>query len=256
MISLKSPREISFLRKSGEVVADVFTKLKPLCVPGVSTLDLADKAEEVIRSHGATPTFLNYNGFPGSICISVNDTLIHGIPSERIILKDGDIVSLDVGATLNGYIADACRTFIVGIARDNAKRLVKVTEQSFYEGVKLIKPGVKLGDVSNAIGTYAESNGYSVIKEFAGHGVGTHLHEDPIIPNYGRKGTGPTLLEGMVLAIEPMIAEGKPNIRILSDGWTVKMKDGKLSSHYENTLVITKDGYELLTLTNEEKEIK
>jgi len=256
VISIKTQREISLMEKAGEVVAKVFTELEPLCVPGVSTLALADKAESVIRSCGATPTFLNYNGYPGSICISVNETLVHGIPSEKIVLKDGDIVSLDVGATLNGYCSDACRTYLVGICKENAKRLVRVTEECFFKGVALIKEGVHLGDVCHAIQEHAESNGYSVPREYTGHGIGTHLHEDPYIPNYGKKGTGPILLEGMCLAIEPMIAEGKKEVRILSDGWTAKMKDGKLSSHYENTLVVTKDGCKILTLTKEEKEIK
>ena len=253
MISLKTSREISLMRKAGEVVAKVFTEVGPLCVPGVSTLYLANKAEEIIRKSGATPTFLNYSGYPGAICVSVNETLVHGIPSENIILKNGDIVSLDVGATLDGYCADACRTYLVGICKENAKQLVKITEECFFKGVSLIKPGIHLGDVSHAIESHAIKYGYSVPKEFTGHGIGTHLHEDPIIPNYGKSGTGPILCEGMCLAIEPMIAEGKPYTRILKDGWTAKMKDGKLSSHYENTLVITKDGYEILTL---EKEIK
>ena len=253
MIKIKSPREIELMKLAGEVVSEVFLRLKPLCVPGVSTKKLADEAEKIIRSKGAIPTFLNYEGFPGSICVSVNDTVLHGIPSEKIILHDGDIVSLDVGATLNGYIADACRTYVVGIAKENAKRLVKVTEESFFEGVKLIKDGVHLGDVSHAIQAYVEKHGYSIIRDFTGHGVGSRLHEDPYIPNYGEVGTGPILKEGMTLAIEPMVAEGSYQVKILKDGWTTKMKDGKLSSHYENSLVVTKDGYEILTAS---KEIK
>ncbi|MCQ2794147.1 MAG: type I methionyl aminopeptidase [Bacilli bacterium] len=245
------------MRQAGQVVAKVFTTLKPLCVPGVSTLALANKADEVIRKEGGIPTFLDYQGYPGVICVSVNDTLVHGIPSDKIILHDGDIVSLDVGVTLNGYCADACRTYVVGIAKENAKRLVKVTEECFFTGVKLIQPGIHLGDVSHAIQAYAESHGYSVPRDYTGHGIGTHLHEDPSIPNYGLSGTGPILKEGMCLAIEPMIAEGRYATRILSDGWTAKMKDGKLSSHYENTLVVTKTGYEILTMSpTEQKEIK
>ena len=253
MISIKTPREIQLMKEAGVVVSDVFKKVGPLCVPGVSTLTLANKAEEIIRSHGAIPTFLNYYGYPGSICVSVNDTVVHGIPSDKIVLKDGDVVSLDVGATLNGYVADACRTYVVGIASEETKRLVKVTEESFYEGIKLIKPGVHLGDVSNAIETHVKRNGFSVIKDYTGHGIGTHLHEDPYIPNYGKKGSGVILKEGMCLAIEPMVAMGDYHVRILKDGWTAKMKDGNLSSHYENTLVVTKDGYEILTNA---KEIK
>ena len=245
------------MEQAGEVLAKVFEELEPLCVPGNSTQYLADKAEEVIRRNGAYPTFLNYDGFPGAICISLNDTVVHGIPSKKVILRDGDIVSLDVGVTLNGYTADACRTYLVGIYKENAKRLVDVTRESFFKGISLIKEGVHLGDVSNAIQEYVESNGYSVIRDYVGHGIGTHLHEDPYIPNYGKKGTGPILIEGMCLAIEPMVAEGDYHVRLLSDGWTAKMKDGKLCSHYENTLVVTKVGCKILTLTNKEKkEIK
>ncbi|MCQ2791896.1 MAG: type I methionyl aminopeptidase [Bacilli bacterium] len=253
MIIIKSPREIELIKKAGEVVSDVFKQLEPLCIPGVSTLALANKADQVIRSHGAIPTFLNYEGYPGVICISVNDTVVHGIPSKHTILRDGDVVSLDVGATLNGYVADACRTYVVGRAKESTKKLVRVTEESFYEGVKLIKEGVHLGDVSHAIQTHVEKNGFSVIRDYTGHGVGRHLHEDPSIPNYGEAGTGVILKAGMCLAIEPMVAEGDYRVKILSDGWTAKMKDGKLSSHYENTLVVTKDGYEILT---QDKEIK
>lgn len=253
MIIIKSPREIQLMKKAGDIVSEVFLKLKPLCIPGVSTLALANEAEKIIRSRGAYPTFLNYQGYPGSICISVNETVVHGIPSEKTILHDGDIVSLDVGATFNGYVADACRTFIVGNASETAKRLVEVTEASFFEGVKLIKEGVRLGDISHAIQTYVEEHGYSVIRDYTGHGVGRHLHEDPSIPNFGEAGSGPILRSGMCLAIEPMVAEGDYRVKILSDGWTAKMKDGKLSSHYENTLVVTKDGYEILTNA---KEIK
>jgi len=254
VISIKSPREIKLMKEAGKVVAKVFEELEAKCIPGVSTLALANMAEKIIRENGATPTFLNYNGYPGAICISVNDTLVHGIPSEHIILKDGDIVSLDVGATLNGYCSDACRTYVVGIAKENAKRLVKITKQSFFEAVKLIIPGVHLGDISHRIQEYVESYGYSVPRDYTGHGIGTHLHEDPYIPNFGSKGTGPILLEGMCLAIEPMVAEGRWQTRILKDGWTAKMKDGKLSSHYENTLVVTKDGCEILTMTEKEKK--
>lgn len=253
MIKIKSPREIALMRKAGDVVSEVFLKLEPLCVPGVSTLTLANEAEKIIRKNGGIPTFLNYSGFPGSICVSINDTVIHGIPSSKVILQDGDIVSLDIGVTLNGYIADACRTFMVGQIKESVKRLVKVTEESFFEGVKLIKEGIHLGDVSYAIQSHVEKNGYSVIRDFTGHGVGSSLHEDPYIPNYGRPGTGPILKEGMCLAIEPMVAEGDYEVKILKDGWTTKTKDGKLSSHYENTLVVTKDGYEILT---NKKEIK
>lgn len=254
MIVIKSPREIELMRKAGSIVAEVFKTLKPMIKPGVSTLELADAAERVITSRGATPTFKGYNGFPGAICISVNDTLIHGIPSKKIILRDGDIVSLDVGATYQGYSGDACRTYPVGICKENALRLVRVTEESFYEAIKVLKDGTPLGDISATIQEYNEKHGYSLPRDYTGHGIGTHLHEDPAIPNYGRKGTGPILRAGMCLAIEPMVAEGKHQTRVLNDDWTVKMKDGKLSAHYENTVVVTMDGCEVLTTYEGERD--
>lgn len=235
------------MKKAGRVVALVFEGIKDKIVPGISTKDVADMCEKIIRDNGAIPTFLNYYGYPGAVCVSVNDELVHGIPSERRILRDGDIVSVDVGATLNGYVGDACRTYPVGICQENALRLIRVTEQSFYEGVKYARPGNHLGDISHAIQQYCEDRGYSLPREYTGHGVGSVLHEDPYIPNYGTPGTGPVLKEGMTLAIEPMVAEGHFAVRVLKDGWTAKMKDGKLSSHYENSIVITKDGYEILT---------
>lgn len=253
MIIIKSEREIGLMREAGKVVALVFKELEPLCKPGVSTQELADKAEEIIVSHGCTPTFKGYGGFPGAICISINDTLIHGIPSKKIILKEGDIVSLDVGATYKGYCGDACRTFLVGAVLEKTRKLVEVTKQSFFEGLKFVKPGAHLGDVSSAIQKYVEAHGYSVPRDYTGHGVGAHLHEDPSIPNYGLEGTGPILKEGMCLAIEPMVGEGKHQTRTLGDGWTVKMRDGKMSAHYENTIAVTKDGYEILTMYEGEK---
>ena len=235
------------MKKAGRVVALVFEGIKDKIVPGISTQDVADMCEKIIRDNGATPTFLNYYGYPGSVCVSVNDELVHGIPSKKRILRDGDIVSVDVGATLGGYVGDACRTYPVGICTANALRLIKVTEESFFEGMKFARPGNHLGDISHAIQTYCEKNGYSLPREYTGHGVGSVLHEDPYIPNYGAAGTGPVLKEGMTLAVEPMVAEGHFAVRVLKDGWTAKMKDGKLSSHYENSIVITKDGYEILT---------
>ena len=235
------------MKKAGRVVALVFEGIKDKIVPGISTQDIADMCEDIIRKEGAYPTFLNYSGYPGAVCVSVNDEIVHGIPSPKRIIHDGDIVSVDVGATLNGYVGDACRTYPVGICRENALRLIKVTEESFFEGVKYARPGAHLGDISHAIQSYCEANGYGVIREYTGHGVGSHLHEDPYIPNYGPAGSGPVLKEGMCLAIEPMVSEGHFAVRVLKDGWTAKTKDGKLSSHYENSIVITKDGYEILT---------
>ena len=235
------------MKKAGRVVALVFEGIKDKIVPGISTQDIADMCEDIIRKEGAYPTFLNYSGYPGAVCVSINDEIVHGIPSSKRIIRDGDIVSIDVGATLNGYVGDACRTYPVGICTENALRLVKVTEESFFEGVKHARPGVHLGEISHAIQEYCESHGYSMVREYTGHGVGSHLHEDPYIPNYGPVDSGPILKEGMCLAIEPMVCEGHFAIRVLKDGWTAKTKDGKLSSHYENSIVITKDGYEILT---------
>lgn len=248
MIIIKSDREIGLMKEAGAVLVKLFDEIEQFIKPGTSTKKLADEAEKIIRREGAIPTFLNYNGFPGSICISVNDTLIHGIPSDRIVLRNGDIVSLDCGATLNGYIADACRTYYVGEVSEAAKKLVETTKESFFEALKVIKPGARLGDVSYAIQKYCEDRGYSLPREFAGHGIGRNLHEDPSIPNYGTPGTGPVLKKGMCLAIEPMVAQGSPKIRFLNDDWTVKMRDGKLSAHYENTVVVTEDGVEILTM--------
>ena len=252
MIVIKTPREQDLMRKAGRIVGLVFEEIKDKIRPGLSTLDVANMCEKVIRDNGATPTFLGYGGFKGAVCVSLNDEIVHGIPSKKRILREGDIVSVDVGATLNGYIGDACRTFVVGVAPMNAHRLVEVTEASFWEGVKYAKPGNHLGDISHAIQEYVESRGYSIVREYTGHGVGHELHEDPYIPNYGEKGTGPLLKEGMCLAIEPMVNEGKKEIRVASDGWTARTKDGKLSSHYENSILITKDGYEILTMVKEE----
>ena len=236
------------MRVAGSVIAKVFKEMETFIRPGLNTQEIADKAEQIILENGCTPTFKGYGGFTGAICVSVNDTLVHGIPSKKIVLKEGDIVSLDVGATYKGYCGDACRTYAVGIIKENARRLIQSTEESFFECLKVIKPGAKIGDISYAIQKYNEDRGYSLPREFTGHGTGRHLHEDPSIPNYGIPGTGATLREGMTLAIEPMVAEGSNKTRTLGDGWTVKMRDGKLSAHYENTIVITKDGYEILTM--------
>ncbi|MFA5421466.1 MAG: type I methionyl aminopeptidase [Bacilli bacterium] len=248
MIIVKSPREIVLMREAGQVVAKVFERLEAIIRPGLSTQLLADEAEKVIRSHHATPTFLGYNGFKGAICVSVNDTLVHGIPDKHHILKEGDIVSCDVGATLRGYCGDATRTYPVGRVNAEAARLLRVTEESFFKAIALIKPGIHLGDISHAIQKHNEDNGYSLPREYTGHGIGQQLHEDPYIPNTGEPNTGPVLKEGMCLAIEPMVAQGRPEVVVLNDGWTVKMKDGRLCSHYENTVVVTSTGCEILTM--------
>jgi methionyl aminopeptidase len=247
MIIIKSPREIELMRKAGRVVALVFEKVGPMVKPGVSTLALSEAAEAVIRGEGATPSSKGYGGFPAAICASVNEVLVHGIPSERKILQDGDIVSLDVTAELNGYQGDACRTYAVGICPEAKLKLIKVTEQCFWNAMTLVKEGVHLGDIEHMIQVTAESNGYTTPREYTGHGIGREMHEDPYIPDYGEEGTGPILREGMTLAIEPMVMMGSNKLRTLRDGWTAVSKDGKPSAHYENTLAVTKDGYEILT---------
>ena len=255
MIIIKSPREIELMKAAGQVVAGVFKEIKPLMRAGVCTKAIADKAETYIKSKGAYPTFKNYNGFPGSVCISVNDVIIHGIPSKRTILKEGDIVSVDVGATLNGYVGDACRTFAVGKISKEAEMLIETTKQSFFEALKVIKPGARIGDISAKVQHFVENAGYSILKDFTGHGIGRSLHEDPYVPNYGKSGTGALLKEGMCLAIEPMVALGSDKYEVLNDGWTVRMLDRKISAHYENSIAITKDGIVILTMSEEENEL-
>ena len=247
-IIIKSPREIALIKKAGSILADTFDYLKVHTRAGISTKELDKLAESFIRSHGGIPTCKGYEGFPGAICISVNDTLLHGIPSKSIILKDGDIVSYDICVTYEGYIADACRTFPVGEISSEAKRLLDTTKKCFFEAVKLVKPGVHLGDISQKIYETGTSEGYTLTRDYGGHGVGREMHEDPFVLNYGEKGIGPILKKGMVIAIEPMLNEGKVELYTLDDGWTVKTLDGKLSCHYENTIAITDDGYEILTL--------
>lgn len=247
-IIIKSSREIALIKKAGSILADTFDYLKVHTRAGISTKELDKLAESFIRSHGGIPTCKGYEGFPGAICISVNDTLLHGIPSKSIILKDGDIVSYDICVTYEGYIADACRTFPVGEISSEAKRLLDTTKKCFFEAVKLVKPGVHLGDISQKIYETGTSAGYTLTRDYGGHGVGREMHEDPFVLNYGEKGTGPILKKGMVIAIEPMLNEGKVELYTLDDGWTVKTLDGKLSCHYENTIAITDDGYEILTL--------
>lgn len=247
MIIIKSPREIELMKKAGRVVALVFQEVGPLIVPGVSTKALNDAAEKVMRREGAIPAELGYYGYPASVCLSVNEVLVHGIPSEKKILRDGDIVSLDLVASLNGYMGDACRTYPVGICSERALRMVAIPKLCFENAVKLVRPGVHLGDIGHVIEETAKANHCSVVREYTGHGIGREMHEDPYIPNYGQVGTGPLLQEGMTICIEPMILEGKPGVRTLKDGWTCVSKDGKLTSHYENTLAVTRDGYEILT---------
>ena len=242
------------MKEAGRLVAKVFEAVEPHIKPGVSTYELNKIAEDVIYAGGGSCPTKGYYDYPAVTCVSVNDTLIHGIPSKKIILREGDLVSLDVVACLKGYCADATRTFIVGICQDNVKQILDVCQKAFYEGIKQAKPGNRVGDISASIQKYVESCGYNVARDFTGHGIGKSMHEDPSVPNYGIPGTGALLRPGMALAIEPMILEGKKDTRVLGDGWTVKSKDGKLTCHYENTIIITEEGNEIITLTEGEKK--
>ena len=243
------------MKEAGRLVAKVFETVAPLIKPGISTYEINRVAEKVIEEAGGTCPCKGYYDYPAGTCISVNDTLIHGIPSKKIILREGDIVSLDVVANLHGYCADATRTFLVGTCKDSVKEIVDVCQKAFYEGIKQAKPGNHVGDISAAIQKYVESCGYNVARDFTGHGIGKSMHEDPSVPNFGVAGTGALLRPGMALAIEPMILEGRKDTRILGDGWTVKSRDGKLTCHYENTIIITESGNEIITLTEGESRI-
>jgi len=246
MITLKSAHEINLMRRAGKITAAARALAGEMVRPGVTTQEIDSAVEHFIRQQGAVPSFLNYNGFPASACISVNDEVIHGIPGNRV-LREGDIVSVDVGAFVDGFHGDCAATFACGTIDPEAQRLIDVTRQSFFEGLRYAREGYRLYDISAAIQEYVESNGFSIVREFVGHGIGAHLHEDPAVPNYGRKGRGPRLLRGMTLAIEPMVNAGKADIWQLSDGWTVTTQDGKYAAHYENTVLITDGEPEILT---------
>ena len=248
MITIKSAKQIEKMRASAKIAKEAVDLIEKAIRPGVSTAYLDKIAHDYIVSKGARPNFLNYGGFPGSICASVNDEVVHGIPSKHIILQEGDIISIDMGAFLDGWHSDMARTFGVGKISPEAQQLIDVTKQSFFEGLKFLKHGARLGDVSHAIQEYAESFGYGVVRDLVGHGIGQNLHEDPSVPNFGKAGHGIKLAAGMTLAIEPMITAGTYKVSVLDDDWTVVTDDGSLAAHYENTVVITKDGYEILTL--------
>ncbi len=248
MITIKSAKQIEKMRKACKITKEALELIEKSVKPGISTKQLDKIAYDFIKSQGGTPNFLNYNGFPGSICASVNDEVVHGIPEKQTILKEGDIISIDMGTLLDGWHSDAARTFAVGKISDEAQRLIDVTRQSFFEGVKHIKHGARLGDISAAIQEYVEKNGYSVVRDLVGHGIGQNLHEDPNVPNFGHYGKGVKLAAGMTLAIEPMVNEGRYEVEVLDNDWTVVTADGSLSAHYENTVLITKDGYEILTM--------
>lgn len=243
-----TPAEIVLMKKAGEITRDALNYVKTLIKPGVSTLYLDKSVEKYIIDRGGIPSFLNYDGFPNSICASVNDMVVHGIPSEESILKEGDIISVDVGVIYKGYNGDAARTFPVGKISSEKQRLINVTEECFFEGIKNLKVGERLGKLSHAIQKHAEKNGYSVVRELVGHGIGKKMHEPPNVPNYGKESDGPVVTKNSCIAIEPMINMGKKEIRMLSDGWGIVTKDGLPSAHYENTVLITENGVEILTL--------
>lgn len=248
MIYLKTKRQIELMKEACRITKGMLDIVEKNIKPGVSTLELDQIAEDYCRSQGAIPNFKGYGGFPGSICTSINDVIVHGIPKANVILKEGDIISIDCGAYIRGFNGDAARTFPVGKISKEKQQLIDVTKQSFFEGIKGLKIGDKIGDIGERVQKYAESFGFSVVREMVGHGIGRELHEDPEVPNYGHKGFGPTIENGLCIAVEPMINMGKKEIVIDKDGWTTRTKDGKPSAHYENTLAITDEGVEILTL--------
>jgi methionyl aminopeptidase len=250
VIVCRSAGEIERLARVNELVAQVLAELKGTVAPGVTTAELDALAERRLREAGAEPAFKGYHGYPATICASVNEQVVHGIPSKRP-LKDGDIVSIDMGAKLDGFFGDSAVTVGVGTIDGDAARLLEVTEASLYKAIDVVKPGARVSDIGAAVQGYVEKHGFSIVREFVGHGIGTKLHEEPQIPNYGVAGRGPRLSEGMVLAIEPMVNFGKPAVKVLGDGWTAVTKDGSLSAHFEHTVVVTADGCRILTTVNE-----
>ena len=246
MITLKSAHEIEAMRLAGKITAAARALAREMVKPGVTTQQIDKAVFHFIREQGAIPSFLHYNGYPASVCISVNDEIIHGIPGKRV-LREGDIVSVDVGAYIGGYHGDCAGTYPCGQVSDEALRLIRVTQDSFFEGLKFAREGYRLSDISHAVQTFVEANGYSVVREYVGHGIGRNMHEAPEVPNYGKPGHGPRLLRGMTLAVEPMVNAGTAAIKQMPDGWTVKTADGKYAALYENTILITAGDPELLT---------
>ena len=239
MIIIKNSEQLALMKKAGQITAEALLVARDMIRPGISTKEIDKKIHDYIVKCDAIPSFLGYGGFPGSACISINDEVIHGIPSDRRILKEGDIVKIDVGARFRGYNGDSARTYPVGKVSDEALKLISVTEMSFYEAMKYAKAGNRVGDIGCAVENFVISNGFSVVRDYVGHGVGKDLHEEPEIPNFGKAGRGSRLYAGMTLAIEPMVNIGTHNVKVMSDGWTVKTLDGKLSAHYENSIAIT-----------------
>ena len=246
MITVKSNKEIAKMQKAGSITAGALIAAGEAIKVGMTTYELDKIIHRYITSHGAKPSFLGYGGFPGSACISINDEVIHGIPGPRKICE-GDIVSVDVGAYIDGYHGDSCKTFAVGNISDEARALMTSTEESLYEAIKIAKPGMRIGDLSACIQQYNESRGFSVVRKFVGHGIGSELHEDPEVPNFGKAGHGPRLVAGMVIAVEPMINQGSFEVKVMPDKWTVKTVDGKLSAHFEHTIAITSSGPLIMT---------
>lgn len=248
MITIKTPAEIELMRKANAIVRDTLNLLQDSIKEGMTTKQLDKIAHDYIIKCDAKPSFLGYGGFPASICTSVNEQVVHGIPSDKVVIKEGDIVSVDCGSIYKGYNGDAARTFMIGDVGEDKRQLVEVTKQSFFEGVKILKEGVRLGDLGYAIQSYAESFGYGVVRDLVGHGIGREMHEDPQVPNYGRQGHGMRLKRNMTVAIEPMINMGTHKVYILDDGWTIVTADNMPSAHYENTVLITEEGVEILSL--------
>ncbi len=252
-VTIKSAREIELMREAGKILCKTHEELSKALKPGMTTWDIDHLGEEIIRSYGCKPSFLNYNGYPASICVSVNDEVVHGIPSKKRVLVEGDIVSLDAGVIYKGYHSDAARTYGIGEITPFAGQLIEVTRQCFFEGIKFAKSGNHLNDISAAIQTHAEKFGFGVVRDLVGHGIGSHLHEDPEVPNFARKRRGIKLKPGMTLAIEPMINGGTPEVVWLDDDWTVVTEDGSLSAHYENTVLITEGEPEILSLVSHDR---
>lgn len=250
-VTIKSQREIELMREAGKILAEVHERLAEMVQPGISTMDLNRKADELIRSHGCIPSFLNYNGFPASICTSVNEAVVHGIPNKKDILREGDIISIDAGVIYNGYQSDAARTHAVGTVSKEAQDLMRVTKQSFFEGIRYAKAGCHLFEISAAIEDYVVAHGYSCVRDLVGHGIGKEMHEEPQIPNFHQKRRGIRLVPGMTLAIEPMVNIGRYDVCVLEDDWTVVTEDGSLSAHYENTILITEGEPELFSIGND-----
>lgn len=247
MIALRSPREIELMRRAGRITAQARKLAGEMVRPGVTTKEIDKAVEKFIRSQGAVPSFLNYQGYPASVCISVNDEVIHGIPGKRK-LEEGDIVSVDVGAYIGGFHGDCAATYPCGKVSDEAAKLIEVTRQSFFEGIRFARPGYRVSDISHGVQAYVEQFGFSVVRDYVGHGVGAQMHEAPEVPNYGQPGHGPRLMAGMTLAVEPMVNVGDWQVKVLRDGWTVKTRDGSLAAHYENSILITEGDPEILTV--------